>query len=118
MEQILRDRITVITGAARGLGEALSYGFAEEGAIVCPWDIDQENLDKVAGKLESMKRLGRKARVNITDEKQVSKELELIESEFGGVDIFIANAGILYSYEITEFPEDLWRKIIEINFTG
>ncbi|MCM8815415.1 MAG: sorbitol-6-phosphate dehydrogenase [Candidatus Omnitrophica bacterium] len=118
MEKILKDKITIITGAGRGLGEALSYGFAEEGAIICPWDIDEENLTRVAARLESMKRLGKKGNVDITDEKQVSKEMELIESEFGGIDILIANAGILYSYEITEFPEDQWRKIIEVNLTG
>ncbi|MCM8827709.1 MAG: sorbitol-6-phosphate dehydrogenase [Candidatus Omnitrophica bacterium] len=118
MKQMLKGMITIVTGAGRGLGEALSYGFAQEGAIVCPWDIDEENLNKTAGKLETMKRLGKKAKVDITDEKQVSKEMELIESEFGGIDILIANAGILYSYEITEFPEDRWRKIIEVNLTG
>jgi len=114
----VNNKITVITGAARGLGEALSYGFAEQGAIVCPWDINQEGLDKVAEKLSNMKRLGRKAIIDITDEKQVEKEVSTIESELGSIDILIANAGILYSYEITEFPEQLWRKIIEINLTG
>ncbi|HOJ30464.1 MAG TPA: sorbitol-6-phosphate dehydrogenase [bacterium] len=116
--QVLKDKITIITGAARGLGEALSYGFAEEGAIICPWDVDESNLDRVAEKLKEMNRYGRKAKIDITDENQVRNEIEAIESEFGRIDILIANAGILRAYEITDFPEEDWRKIIEVNLTG
>ncbi|MCX7704766.1 MAG: sorbitol-6-phosphate dehydrogenase, partial [bacterium] len=118
MNLSLTDKITIITGAGRGLGEALSYGFAEEGAIICPWDIDQDNLNRVAEKLQTMGKLGKEAIVDITDENQVEKEVELIENRFGRIDILIANAGILYSYEITEFPEKIWRNIIEVNLTG
>ncbi|MCM8758921.1 MAG: sorbitol-6-phosphate dehydrogenase [Candidatus Omnitrophica bacterium] len=118
MELCLQDKITIITGAGRGLGEALSYGFAKEGAIICPWDIDKENLERVCEKLGSINKLGKKAVIDITDESQVEKEVRLIEESFGRIDILIANAGILHAYEITEFPEDIWRKIIEVNLTG
>lgn len=118
MDLSLKDRITIITGAGRGLGEALCYGLAEEGAVICPWDIDSDNLNRVAENLHGTGKLGRKAVVDITDEKQVEKEVELIETAFGRIDILIANAGILQSYEITEFPEQSWRKIIEVNLTG
>lgn len=114
----LKDKITIITGAGQGLGEALSYGFAKEGAIICPWDINEKNLDVVASKLKDTNNLGRKAKIDITDEKQVEKEVSLIETEFGRIDILIANAGILHSYEITEFPEEVWRRVIEVNLTG
>ncbi|HOK79479.1 MAG TPA: sorbitol-6-phosphate dehydrogenase [bacterium] len=116
--EVLKDKITIITGAGRGLGEALSYGFAQEGAIICPWDIDENNLNRVAEELKKLNRLGRKAKLDITDEHQVKKEIEAIESEFRKIDILIANAGILRSYEITDFPEEDWRKIIEVNLTG
>ncbi len=62
--------------------------------------------------------LGKKALIDITDGSQVEKEVELIEKEFGRIDILIANAGILHSFEITDFPENVWRKIIEVNLTG
>ncbi len=117
-KHILKDRITIITGAGRGLGEALCYGFAEEGAIIFPWDIDSENLQRVAEQLEKKNALGKKGVVDITDEKQVESEIGLIESEFKRVDVMIANAGILYSYEITDFPAHQWRRIIDVNLTG
>lgn len=115
---LLKNRITIITGAGRGLGEALCYGFAEEGAIICPWDIDKENLQRVAENLEKKNSLGEMGVIDITNERQVENEISLIESKFKKIDIMIANAGILYSYEITEFPEQQWRKIIEVNLTG
>jgi sorbitol-6-phosphate 2-dehydrogenase len=117
-KQVLKDRITIITGAGRGLGEALCYGFAEEGAIICPWDIDEQNLQRVAQFLETKNALGKPGVVDITNEKQVENEIGLIESKFNRIDILISNAGILYSYEITEFPEQQWRRIIEVNLTG
>jgi len=119
MEKLLENKITIITGAARGLGEHLCYGMAEHGAIICPWDINSEELKKVSDNLENKyNRLGIPAIVDITDEKKVEKEVEKIEEKFKRIDILIANAGILKSYEITEFPEDIWRKIIEVNLVG
>ncbi|HPP67424.1 MAG TPA: SDR family NAD(P)-dependent oxidoreductase, partial [bacterium] len=80
-KQVLKDRITIITGAGRGLGEALCYGFAEEGAIICPWDIDEQNLQRVAQFLETKNALGKPGVVDITNEKQVENEIGLIESK-------------------------------------
>jgi sorbitol-6-phosphate 2-dehydrogenase len=113
------DRIAIITGAARGLGEALCYGFAEQGARVCPWDVNAEALAAVSAKLDrEYKLLGRAAVVDITREQQVADEVERIRGQFGHIDILVANAGVLESFEITEFPEAAWRKVIEINLTG
>ncbi|HOC02742.1 MAG: Sorbitol-6-phosphate 2-dehydrogenase [candidate division TA06 bacterium ADurb.Bin131] len=115
---VLKDRVTIITGAGRGIGEALCDGFADEGATICPWDINKENLQRVADHLEKKNALGKKGIVDITDETQVENEINLIVEKFQRIDIMVSNAGILYSHEITDFPEQEWRRIIEVNLTG
>ena len=119
MKKILENKVTIITGAGRGLGEAISYGMAEEGAIICPWDINEDDLKKVSVNLDKKyNRAGMYGVVDVTDEKMVEKEVKKIEEKFKRIDILVSNAGILKAYEVTEFPEDIWRKIIEVNLTG
>ena len=115
----LKDRVAIVTGAGRGLGEAVSYGLADAGAIVCPWDVNAENVLKTGENLRTKYgRPGIAAAVDITDEKQVSAKVSEIENKLKRIDILVSNAGILSSHEITEFPEEDWRKIIEVNLTG
>ncbi|MCM8768429.1 MAG: sorbitol-6-phosphate dehydrogenase [Candidatus Omnitrophica bacterium] len=115
----LTNKVAVVTGAGRGLGEAIAYGLAREGAIVCPWDINQETIQKVAEKLKSdYGRTGKPGVVDVTDARAVENEINWVVKTFGSLDILIANAGILHAYDITEFPEDIWRKVIEVNLTG
>ncbi|HOL66878.1 MAG TPA: sorbitol-6-phosphate dehydrogenase [bacterium] len=111
--------MAIVTGAGRGLGEAICYGLAGEGAIVCPWDIAGESVAKVGEKLkQDYGCCGRVARVDVTQALEVENEVSQVVKEFGHLDILIANAGILHAYDITEFPEDVWRKVIEVNLTG
>jgi len=114
----LQDKIAVVTGAGRGLGEALAKGLAAEGAVVCPWDVRTETLDAVAAALGAAGRLGRAALVDVTDEAAVSAEIDRVAADLGRIDILVSNAGILKSFEIAEFPADDWRRIIEVNLTG
>jgi len=118
-EKVLKDKVAIVTGAGRGLGEAICYGLAKEGAVVCPWDIVPEWVFQVAEKLKKEYGCcGLPAVVDVTESQAVQEQVKLIVDSFGHLDILIANAGILHSYDITEFPEDVWRKIIEVNLTG
>ncbi|MDO8587403.1 MAG: sorbitol-6-phosphate dehydrogenase [Armatimonadota bacterium] len=115
----LRDKSAIVTGAAQGLGAALAERLAKEGANVLLADINGEGAEATARKLAEsygVKAIG--ARVDVTSEEDVNAAVDLAVSEFGGLDILVANAGILISGEIVDFPLDQWRKVIDVNLVG
>jgi NAD(P)-dependent dehydrogenase (short-subunit alcohol dehydrogenase family) len=88
----LRDRVTLITGAAGGIGSAMAELFATEGARVVVADIKAEAAEEVAGRIRAA---GGRALVSITDissAAQVDGMYDRIVDEFGGLDVLVNNA--------------------------
>jgi len=56
--------------------------------------------------------------VDVTKSEDVKKMVDETVKKFGRIDILVSNAGILKAFEITEFPEDIWRKVIDVNLVG
>jgi sorbitol-6-phosphate 2-dehydrogenase len=116
----LKNRVAVITGAAQGLGEAIAHRMAAEGcrAVVIA-DIRQEQAQKAADAIEAKhgcKTLALK--VDVTREEDCEAMAQATEEMFDGLDILVANAGILIANDITEFPADAWRKVMDVNLFG
>ena len=115
----LKEKVALVTGAGQGLGEAIAHRLAKEGAYVVVADINDAYARKVADELRSKYNQKSLAiQTDVTDGKQVAVMVEKAVKEFGRIDILVSNAGILKAYEITEFPEALWRKVIEVNLVG
>jgi sorbitol-6-phosphate 2-dehydrogenase len=119
MERKLIDRIAIVTGGAQGLGQAICQRLASEGCHVVVADIN------AAGALETAARVaeatGRRTlgiQVDVTDEIQVEAMVTRTVQEFGRLDILVANAGILIAEEITEFPAEKWRAVMNVNLFG
>jgi len=116
---LLQDRIAAVTGGAQGLGEAIAHRLAREGAHIGVADINFEGARQVAAAIEdSTKRQAIPLAVDVTDETQVTRMVARIVETFGHLDILVANAGIVQTYDITEFPADVWRRVIDVNLTG
>lgn len=117
----LKDQVSFITGAAQGLGEAIAYRLAQEGnAGLVIADLRLEKLQAVAGEIE---RSSPHCRVlpllcDVTDEQSVAAAFQKTQEMFGRLDLLVANAGVVYSAEITEFPLDKWMQQIQVNLTG
>ncbi|MCW3101152.1 MAG: hypothetical protein JWL77_6770 [Chthonomonadaceae bacterium] len=116
----LQDRVAIVTGAAQGLGEAIARRLATEGckgvAIV---DINAEKAQATAETLTretGVAMLGIQA--NVANEGDCAAMVELTVAKFGALDILVANAGILKAHDITEFPANEWRAVIEVNLVG
>jgi len=119
MPRLLEDRIAVVTGGAQGLGQALSMRLAQEGAHVLVADVNEESAKTTAA--EIMAGSDRKAialKVDVTDEAQVEGMIARAVQEFGRLDIVVSNAGILIAEEVTEFPAEKWRAVINVNLFG
>lgn len=119
MDKILQDRITIITGGAQGLGEAICHRLAREGAHAIVADLNLEGAERVAA--EIMARTDRRAiaiQADVTHEDQVAVMVDRTVREFGRLDILVSNAGILIAGEISEFPADKWQAVINVNLVG
>lgn len=115
----LNNKIAIVTGAGQGLGEALAKRLAQEGASVVVADINLPNAECVAKEIsESYKRASLPVLVDVTKSEQVANMVKKTVEKFGRIDTLVSNAGILIAEEITNFPEDKWRKVIEVNLVG
>jgi sorbitol-6-phosphate 2-dehydrogenase len=115
----LNKKSAIVTGAAQGLGAALAQRLAKEGANVVLLDINGEGAEDMARKIidsYGITAIGRRA--DITNEADVTAAVELATREFGHLDIMVANAGILKAYEVTDFPVEEWRRVVDVNLVG
>ncbi len=119
MARTLEDRVAIVTGGGQGLGEAICKRLAQEGAHVVVADINETAAAAVAETIrDTTDRRAIALRADVTDEGQVAALIEGTMHEFGRLDIVISNAGILIAEEITEFPANKWRAVIDVNLYG
>ncbi len=116
---ILKGKRAIVTGGSQGLGAALVERLLREGCRVMAADIQIEALEKLQADLS-----GRHPgamyiqRCDVTNEEEVRALVESAAAKFGGLDVFVANAGILISGPIAGFPVEKWRKVIDVNLVG
>lgn len=125
MCKTLQDRIALVTGGGQGLGQAICQRLAREGCDVVVADLNEQTaMETAAAITEAWRREGEMDRrsiaikVDVTNEDQVAAMVERTVQEFGRLDILVANAGILIAGEVTEFPADQWRAVIDVNLFG
>ena len=119
MTQLLQNRIALVTGGGQGLGQAICQRLAAEGCHVVVADLNERGAKSTAAEIVAT--TGRPAlglKVDVTDEAQVAAMVEQTVAEFGRLDILVSNAGVVISGEITEFPVEKWRTVIEVNLVG
>ncbi len=115
----LQGKVAIVTGAARGLGEALAHRLGQEGAHVVVGDIADRKAEAVAQAIAEaygVKTLW--VHADVTDLAQTEAMVRLTVETLGGLDIVISNAGIIFAGGITEIDPVLWRKVIEVNLVG
>ncbi len=114
----LNDKVALVTGAARGLGQAIALKLAEAGADLALCDLNEEWLEETA---EMVKALGRRAEcygVNVADGESVAAGIKAIQNDFGKIDILVNNAGITKDGLIMRMSEDDWDAVLNVNLKG
>jgi 3-oxoacyl-[acyl-carrier protein] reductase len=111
----VEDKVALVTGGGRGLGEAISLTLAREGAHVAVADINPSDATRVA---DTIKQMGQKAiaiKADVSDETQVKAMVAETMDALGTIDILVNNAGIIYQGPVADMSEDAWDKVLDVN---
>ena len=111
----MAGKITIVTGAAQGFGKGIAEELYKEGATIVIADMNQSLAEEVA------KELGSRAvaiPVNVSDEESVATLVAQTVEKFGGLDMMIANAGVVRSGPIATFEKKDMDFVTAINYTG
>jgi NAD(P)-dependent dehydrogenase (short-subunit alcohol dehydrogenase family) len=114
----LHGKVAVVTGAAGGIGRAISRRLAGDGADVAVADINLPGAESVAEEIRSVGRSAIALQVDVTDEDQVEEMIGETTRRFGRVDIGVANAGIIVISPLLDMKSAEWQQQIAVNVTG
>lgn len=123
MEVDIKNHVSIVTGAAQGIGKACARLMLKNGAQVIIADIRQDIGHQVA---EEFSQFGtcRYMYLDITDPEKVEEFVSTVVNDFGRIDILVNNAGVNLGgepkdrTEIDKFTTENWHRLIEINLTG
>lgn len=115
----LKDKIAIITGAARGIGAAITERFLKAGAKVVLADMDEAEARKTAGSLDPGGQHSLVVNVDITKWPSVESMARQVVDRFGRIDILVNNAGIAGPNKpLIEVSEEEWDRVSDINLKG
>ena len=110
----LTDKVTIITGAASGIGRSIARKFADGGAKIILADVDEDRLAKVHTEVG-----GEMMLCNVADKEHVAALVQKAIDTHGRVDVLCNNAGILDNLTpATDTDDELWDRVIAVNMTG
>ena len=111
----LAGKITIVTGAAQGFGKGIAEELYAEGAVVVIADMNVPLAEQVAAEMgERAWAIG----VNVSDEESVAAMVGAVVEKFGGLDIMLANAGVVRSGPIAQMERKDFDFVTNINYTG
>jgi len=114
----LDKKVAVITGSARGLGQAIALKLANAGADIALCDLQ---LDWLSESEELVKNTGANVKsysVNVSDNSSVIEGIKKIETDFGKIDVLVNNAGITKDGLLLRMSEDDWDQVLDVNLKG
>lgn len=114
----LKNKVAIITGAGRGIGEATAIKFAREGAKVIVCDLDQSSVDGVVGAIRAS---GGKADgfvVDVTKRPSIDAMVQTVMQKDGRIDTLVNNAGIVIDAQFKKMSDAAFDKVIDVNLKG
>ena len=110
-------KVAVVTGAARGIGLAISKKFLGEGYRIAILDIDQKTLSQTMKQdFDTNNVLGLEC--DVAEPDQVDQSVNRVVEQFGRIDVLVNNAGIAEFKPMLETTYDEWSRILAVNLNG
>jgi len=114
----LSDKVCLITGAARGIGEAIARHFHQAGFRLALWDLNGEAAGKLAAGLDASQGRVIGRQVDVTCEAGVQAAVDAAAAHFGAIDVLVNCAGIIKHSTIEKMSLEAFESVIRVNLTG
>ena len=115
---MLDGKVVLVTGASRGIGQAIAFTLGGAGATVIGTATSEVGADKISKIFSNNNISGKGMKLNVTDNDQITDLLKAVSEEFGSIDILINNAGITRDNILVRMKEEEWDEIINTNLTS
>jgi len=115
---MLTNQIALVTGASRGIGQAIAKGLGKENAIVIGTATSDAGAEKITAYLKECGINGIGMKLNVSDAESIKTCMAVITKDFGAPDILINNAGITRDNLLMKMKDDEWDDIISTNLTS
>lgn len=112
----LENKVAVVTGSARGIGQSIANTLARQGSDIAAVDVQQQ--DELADDLDSIGVDYETYEVDVANYNEVETAVDSIQERFGQIDIMVNNAGIFPVKSLADMTVDEWQKMIDINLNG
>jgi 3-oxoacyl-[acyl-carrier protein] reductase len=114
----LQGKIVLVTGASRGIGQAIALSLGNAGATVIGTATSDKGADAISVKLKDNNIVGQGLTLNVTNNDQISEVISTITDNYGTVDVLINNAGITRDNLLMRMREEEWDDIMNTNLTS
>ena len=115
---MLNGKLVLVTGASRGIGQAIALTLGKAGATVIGTATSEEGAIKISKIFSDNSIIGKGMMLNVTDNEKITYLLKNISDEFGTVDILVNNAGITRDNILIRMKEEDWNDIINTNLSS
>ena len=112
----MTQRIALVTGASRGIGQAIAKRLANEGYLVIGTATSEKGAATVNDYLQELGGAGRV--LNVQDTEQINQLFDSIEKEFGNVQVLVNNAGITQDGLLMRMDDNAWERVLDVNLTS
>ncbi len=118
MDLGLKDKVAIVTGGARGIGEAISARLAAEGARVAVVDLNESGAQAHAAALRAQGAQAMGLAVDVADEASVAAMVQAVTAQWGSVHILVNNAGFTRDMRITKMQMNDWDSVVDVILKG
>jgi 3-oxoacyl-[acyl-carrier protein] reductase len=114
----LKGKVSIITGAGQGIGEATALKFAREGAKVAVCDINEATIEDTLSKIKAIGGEAIGFVIDVTDKQTIARMVEGVMAKWGRIDTLVNNAGIVQDAQFKKMTDEQFERVIDVNLKG
>ena len=114
----LQGKVALVTGASRGIGQAIALELGRQGAVVIGTATSQAGAERIAATLKEHGVQGTGMELNVTSDESVAAVLNSIQEQFGAPAILVNNAGITRDNLMMRMKNDEWHDVVDTNLNS